>query len=400
MSRAYRLELVRHFINMKRFDEAEAELLGIPANNPHSCVLKIQLSIKSGHFQNAIASIHQLSTIDGIDTSHFISLVDTNPVPIKLHVYRAMLKIEPQDPSVLKKMLSIAETSAGIPFVERVNIVLTYGKHCHDDKFVRKVAWKVAEEASRSKLYAHAAVLLQSCFDRVPENASGERFLASFYMCEAIYDNPEHAYTDVDYQNLAVSMQLFERTFPKSSPEGTAIRGRSKQKYQQSLRLFMAKASIRLSKWDEVRAVITEVPIEELISLILNSTVDVPIDIYSLCLRKLLASVTSNNIAHSTTLFRRMATEELLRFDISSIVEHFRQAYPLVSSSECPREHSVWFCLACLDTAVLAHNWKSYRNSQEWLGLATSFYKHLHPEDQKVHESRIRNVLGAIQGTE
>ena len=132
-------------------------------------------------------------------------------------------------------------------------------------------------------------------------------------------------------------MQLSEKAFPKSRSEGMPICAQGKQKYQQSLRLFMAKALIHLSKWDDVRAIVTEVPIEELISLLLSSTVDVPIDIYSLCLRKLLASVTSNNIARSATIFRRMATEELLRFDTSSVIEHFHQAYPLVSSSECPR---------------------------------------------------------------
>ena len=131
--------------------------------------------------------------------------MDANPTPIKLHVYRAVLKIKPRDPSALKEMLSIAETSAEIPLVERVNIVLTYGKHCRDDKFMREVAWEVAERASKSKLYVHAAALYQVYFDRIPEKAFGERFLASFYMREAIYNNPEHAYSDVDCQNLAIS---------------------------------------------------------------------------------------------------------------------------------------------------------------------------------------------------
>ena len=49
---AYRLELVRHFIDLKRFDRVEAELLGVPANNPHGCVLKIQIEyVREGIFK-------------------------------------------------------------------------------------------------------------------------------------------------------------------------------------------------------------------------------------------------------------------------------------------------------------------------------------------------------------
>ena len=391
--------IIQCYLEMGKLDEAETEILNTP-NNLHGCILRVQLSTKRERLSDTIALINHMATIDGVKTAHFLSLMDTTSELVKLHALKAALSVEPENLSIINSLLSLTAVTTELELGDRIRLVLAYINRCDDDDLVKKVTWNLGQLALQNEMHVDAATLFQLCFSKTPQDSKEELLLTSFFQCQSIYHNPTHIYTEFDLNVLEKSRQLSREAFPKSRSKKSAPRIEDKQKLQQLLCLFTAKAQISLSKWDDLRTNVEGASSEEILPLILSSTANIPIDIHLSCLQKLLNTITDIDIDRFATLFRGTATAALL-VETASAITYFRQVYPLVTSNNYPREESLWLCVTCFNTAMLMQSWKDRVKAQEWCELAISFCHALHPEDKQVYEPQIRSGYSTIlQGTQ
>ena len=254
------LKLAHCYLEMGKFEEAEAELLTVPITSFYDCTLRIQLSIKQGRVQDAITLIRRLVNTDGVSASDLLSLIEGNPVLIKLAVYQEVLKIEPANASVAQKMLTLVESTTELSLSTKIGLVLSHMDRCRDGSWVKKMLQNMWQIAIQHEMYAEATTLFEVYYGKIPETNTWERFLANFFKCQAVYENSKHAYDEADYQDLKKLIQLSEKVYPKFLSKGMVPCSRSKQEYQAALHLFAAKASIYLCKWDDMCVIIGETP--------------------------------------------------------------------------------------------------------------------------------------------
>ena len=390
-----RHRLVQCHLEMGRLEEAEGMILSTP-NDLQGCILRIQLSIKQERLSDAIALINRMTALDGIKASHFISLLDrTESELVKVHVLKAALVIEPDNSSIIKALLSLTAVTDELEAGSRIDIVLNYVQHCNDMELVKKVTWNIGQLAIQGGRHSEAVKLFQACMEAIPGEDGEECLLAHFFKCQSIYHDSKHVYTEGDLNDLKRARQLSDKEFPKCRHKRSTPRIQDKQRLQQLLCLFMVKALIHLSRWNDLRQAIEMSFSEEIVPLVLNSTANIPMDIHHQCLRKLLESLTSIDIDHFATLFRGMAMTALL-METNSAIGYFRQVHPIASMNDYPREEVLWLCVTCFNTAMLMQSWKDRGRAQEWCELAISFCHCLHAEDKGVYESRIRHGYSAI----
>ena len=282
---------------------------------------------------------------------------------------------------------------------DKIELVLAYINRCDDDDLAKKIAWNIGQQAIQQDLHADATILFQVCLDKTPEDSREERLLASFFKCQAVYHDPKHAYTDTDLKDLEKSRQLSEETFPKSRSKKTAPRVRTSKSSRNYCACLQRKPPSTCPNGTSWCQTFEKAPSEKLMSLILGSSVNIPIEIHLMCLHKLLDSIADIDVDRFATLFRGTATAALL-FDTTSAIAYFHQVHSIVKSMEYPREEALWLCVTCFNTATLLQSWKNKGKAQEWCELAISFTHCLHPDDKEIYELRIRNGYSSIlQGT-
>ena len=199
---------------------------------------------------------------------------------------------------------------------------------------------------------------------------------------EAVYENPKHVYVEGDYQALEKSMQLSEKVFPESSSEGMVLRGKNKQDYQGLLCLFTIKASIYLSKWHDLCAMIGKVPFEWLISSLLSSAVEVPANIYLSCLQRLVGSIANIGVRFAA-LFREMTPAAII-LNVPLVIVYLLQVCATVNFTKYPQEELMWLHSTCSAMASTMRGWKNEGKACEYHELVISYHR---PED-KIYESR------------
>jgi hypothetical protein len=339
--------------------------------------------------------INGMIGMEGIRVSHFISLLDTDSDVIKLHALKAALVIEPGDSSIIKSLLSLAAVTNEVEGRERVDIVRNHIQWCEDAELVKKVTWNIGQLAIGNGMHAEAVKLFHACYEATGEERTEERLLACFFKCQSVYHDCKHVYGETDLHDLKMSRELCAKEFPKSRSKKSAPRVQDKERLEQLLCLFTVKALINLGRWDDLHHIIGVSFNAEIVPLILNSTLNIPMDIHLLCLHGLLESLTDIDIDYFATLFRGMVMTALL-VDTHSAINYFHQAYPIASTNKYPREECLWLCVTCFNTAMLMQSWKDRKKAQEWCELAISFCQHLHVDDKQVYESQIRNGYSAI----
>src|ERR1700722_13319682 len=120
---------------------------------------------------------------------------------------------------------------------------------------------------------------------------------------------------------------------------------------------------------------------DEIVPLILTSTLNIPMDIHLVCLHGLLESITDVDIDDVATLFSGMVMKPCWWIPIQPSIAFIKHIQ--LSQSTSILERSVWLCVTCMNTAMLMLSGKERRGGQEGCELAISFCEHFHVDDEQ-----------------
>ena len=325
--------------------------------------------------------IKQIPKMDGIKAAHLFSLLDTNSELLKLHALRAALIVEPKNRFILRSLFATIAMATELTPSTKIEFTLTFINDCDNDDIARRTTQEMGQLALKHGMYSEAETLFQICLSKISEENVEEYLKVSFSKSQSVYENNNHIYSEMDLPELEKLTQLCGNE--------TRILFRKKsfcihiKKKQQLSWIFLAKALINLSKWDDLRRVIERAPSVEMLFLVFGSPVNVLPDIYTMCLRKLFDFIPDANIDHFAILFRN-TVETALTVDPSSATPYFHHVHPVVKFSEYPSGEALWLHNACVSAANRMQNMKYQGKAREWRELADSFIQCIHPNDRQV----------------
>ena len=253
---------------------------------------------------------------------------------------------------------------------KKIELILPFINQCDNDDIIRRTTQEIGQLAVKYGMYSEAESLFQICLSKIPKENTEVYLAASFSKSQSIYENPNHVYSETELPELEGLTQLCGKE-NRMLNQKKSICIHYKQRHQLSW-IFLAKALINLSKWNDLRGVIERAPSMEMLFLVFESSVNVLPDIYIMCLRKLLDLLTDTDIDRFSILFRNTAEVALLA-DTASAMPYFHHVYPIMKHTNYPKEEAIWLHTACINAADRMRTLKDHSKSRAWSTLAVAF---------------------------